>query len=267
MNETNESTQKAYFNYIIISSYYLKSRGKGGILRNRGDKMEYLNMSSVVKMKFDLANQKYDVYSLNNSVPTFIRNCNNKLSSVGLQISDFKTEEGNYEFSHGVAKRLIQLEELNAKHNLNKMVKENYDNIDLPIMKEYFGILTDLIKIHFSGKKKEMYLLKINALKIEVEINKEKYNIIYSLFSEDSKKKYLLMLEKDLAKIIVEIYSVNKYPFLTEMDRFSILHELYENLTEVLLDHYTIIKIANDIRNHDGEQLKELSIDEIMTHY
>ncbi|MCM3068293.1 hypothetical protein M3568_18390 [Priestia flexa] len=229
--------------------------------------MKYLNMAGVVKLKLDLAKERYDTDLLNNIHPTFVRNCNNKLSSIDLQVNDFKNEEGKFQFTLEAAKKLIQLEEYNVKHNLNKMKKENYNSIDATLMKEYFTILEDLIRLHFSGKRKEMYLLKINALKIEVEINKEKYNIVSNLFFEDNKRKYLLMLEKDLAKIIVEIYSVSKYPYLTEMDRFSLLHELYVNLTEVVSNHFSTIKIANDFRNSEDEQLKEMPIEQIITEY
>ncbi|PEK94250.1 hypothetical protein [Bacillus mycoides] len=229
--------------------------------------MKYLNMSDIVRLKLEMANQKYDPDRLNNTQPTFTRNCNNKLASIDLHINDFKTEEGNFEFTIEAAKKLIQLEELNVKHNLSKMKKENYDSIDLTLMGEYFLALEDLIRLHFNGKKKEMYLLKINALKIEVEINKEKYNIINNLFLEDSKQKHLSTLEKDLAKILVDIYSVNKYPYLTKIDRDGLLHELYVNLTDVVSKHLSIIELANDFRNSENEEFKEIPIEQIILEY
>ena len=224
-------------------------------------------MAGVVKLKFDSGNLKYDTDSINNAQSTFVRNCNNKLVSIGLQVNDFKTGKGNFAFTKQVAEKLIQLEEFNVKHNLSKVKKESYDSIDLTLMKEYFTILEDLIRFHFNGDREKMYLLKINALQIEVKINKEKYNIIYDLFLEDSKKSYFLMLEKDLAKIIVEIYSVNKYPYLTEMDRVSLLHDLYENLTEVVSNHFSAIKIANNFRSSEDEEFKEMPIEQIISEY
>lgn len=229
--------------------------------------MKYLNMSQIVKLKLKLANQKYDPDRLNNTHSTFVRNCNNKLASIDLQIKDFKTENGNFEFTIESAKKLIQLEELNVKHNLSQMKKENYDSIDLTLMVEYFVALEDLIRLHFNGKKKEMYLLKINALKIEVEINKEKYKIISNLFLEDSKQKYLSTLEEDLAKILVDIYSVNKYPYLTKIDRDALLHELYVNLTDVVANHFSTIELANDFRNSENEEFKEMPIEQIISEY
>ncbi|WP_419393173.1 hypothetical protein [Cytobacillus praedii] len=222
-------------------------------------------MADIVKLK--LANQKYDADLLNNTHSNFIRNCNNKLASINMQISDFKTKDGNFEFTLDTATILIQLEELSVKHNLNKIKKESYDSVDSTVMGKYFVILEELIKSHFNGKEKEMYLLKINALKIEVEINKEKYNIISNLFLGNNKQDYLLMLEKDLAKIIVEIYSVKKYPYLSDMDRVSLLHDLYENLTEVVSNHFSVIKIANDFRNSADVQYREMTIEQIITDY
>lgn len=224
-------------------------------------------MSDIVKLKLEMANQKYDADRLNNTRPTFTRNCNNKLASIDLHINDFKTEEGNFEFTIEAAQKLIQLEELNVKHSLSKMKNENYDAVNSMLIKEYFAILECLIKLHFNGKRKEMYLLKINALKIEVEINKERYSIVRNLFLEDNKQEYLLMLEKDLAKIIVDIYSVNKYPYLTEMDRASLLHELYVNLTDVISEHFATIKLANDFRGSEDEQFKEMPIEQIISEY
>lgn len=229
--------------------------------------MSYLNMADIVKLKLNIENNKGNVDVLNNSHSTFVRNCNNKLAIMDLQLSDFKNDEGKFEFTIESAKKLIQLEELNVKHNINKMKNENYDSIDSMLIKEYFAILEELIKLYFNSKKKEMYLMKLNALKIEVEINKEKYNIISNLFSEDKNQQYLLMLEKDLAKMIVEIYSVNKYPYLTEMDRVSLLHELYENLTDVVSNHLSKVKIANDIRNSEDELYKETPIEQIISEY
>lgn len=229
--------------------------------------MSYLNIADIVKLKYGLENEKKVSGILNNYQPTFIRNCNSKLASIDLKIRDFKTEEGQYEFTEDFAKKLIQLEELNIKKYVNNIKTEKYESIDLPLLNDYFAILEDLIKLHFNGSKKEMYLLKIKELKIEVEINKEKYNIIYSLFSEDEKQKYLLMLEKDLPKVIVEIYSIKKYPYLTDVDRFSLLHDLYENLTEVISNHISIINLANDIRNSADKQIKEMPIEQIITDY
>lgn len=245
----------------------MKNRGEGGILKIRGDYMRYLNMADIVKLKLKLAKLEYDTDRLNNTHSTFIRNCNNKLATIDLQIKDFKTEEGEYKFTIEAAKKLIQLEELNVKQSLSKMKKEKYDAVNSVLIKEYFDILECLIELHFNGKRKEMYLLKINALKIEVEINKERYDIIYNLFLEDNKLEYLLMLEKDLAKIIVDIYSVNKYPYLTEKDRASLLHELYVNLTDVVSEHFSTIKLANDFRNSEDEQSKEMPIEQIILEY
>ncbi|MDA2423208.1 hypothetical protein PVN34_20305 [Bacillus thuringiensis] len=229
--------------------------------------MKYLNMAGIVKLKLDLANQKHDTDRLNNTHSTFIRNCNNRLASIDLQIKDFKTEEGEYKFTIEAAKKLIQLEELNVKQSLSKMKKEEYDAVNSILIKEYFCILECLIKLHFSDKKKEMYLLKINALKIEVEINKERKEIIESLYLGDSKREYFLMLEENFAKIIVDIYSVKKYPFLTGVDRDSLLHEVYENLKNVLFDHYSTIKLANEFRNSEDEQFKEMPIEQIILEY
>ncbi|MGM1417909.1 hypothetical protein ACUN18_11435 [Bacillus cereus group sp. Bce030] len=229
--------------------------------------MKYLNMAGIVKLKLDLANQKHDTDRLNNTHSTFIRNCNNRLASIDLQIKDFKTEEGEYKFTIEAAKKLIQLEELNVKQSLSKMKKEEYDAVNSILIKEYFCILECLIKLHFNDKKKEMYLLKINALKIEVEINKERKEIIESLYLGDSKREYFLMLEENFAKIIVDIYSVKKYPFLTEVDRDSLLHEVYENLKNVLFDHYSTIKLANEFRNSEDEQFKEMPIEQIILEY
>ncbi|OWW07705.1 hypothetical protein BUE63_21755 [Bacillus sp. MB353a] len=229
--------------------------------------MKYLNMAGIVKLKLDLANQKHDTDRLNNTHSTFIRNCNSRLASIDLQIKDFKTEEGEYKFTIEAAKKLIQLEELNVKQSLSKMKKEEYDAVNSILIKEYFCILECLIKLHFNDKKKEMYLLKINALKIEVEINKERKEIIESLYLGDSKREYFLMLEENFAKIIVDIYSVKKYPFLTEVDRDSLLHEVYENLKNVLFDHYSTIKLANEFRNSEDEQFKEMPIEQIILEY
>ncbi len=229
--------------------------------------MKYLNMAGIVKLKLDLANQKHDTDRLNNTHSTFIRNCNNRLASIDLQIKDFKTEEGEYKFTIEAAKKLIQLEELNVKQSLSKMKKEEYDAVNSILIKEYFCILDCLIKLHFYDNKKEMYLLKINALKIEVEINKERKEIIESLYLGDSKREYFLMLEENFAKIIVDIYSVKKYPFLTEVDRDSLLHEVYENLKNVLFDHYSTIKLANEFRNSEDEQFKEMPIEQIILEY
>lgn len=229
--------------------------------------MKYLNMSQIVQLKLKLANQECDPDRLNNTHSTFVRNCNNKLASIDLQIKDFKTGEGNFEFTVEAAEKLIQLEELNVKQSLSKMKNEKYDAVNSILIKQYFDTLESLIELHFNGKRKEMYLLKINALKIEVEINKERYSIIRNLFLEDNKQEYLLMLEKDLAKIIVDIYSVNKYPYLTEKDRASLLHELYVNLTDVVSEHFSTIKLANDFRNSEDEQFKEMPIEQIILEY
>ncbi|MEK4840981.1 hypothetical protein [Bacillus sp. FSL L8-0152] len=229
--------------------------------------MKYLNMSQIVQLKLKLANQECDPDRLNNTHSTFVRNCNNKLASIDLQIKDFKTGEGNFEFTVEAAEKLIQLEELNVKQSLSKMKDEKYDAVNSILIKQYFDTLESLIESHFNGKRKEMYLLKINALKIEVEINKKRYNIIRNLFLEDNKQEYLLMLEKDLAKIIVDIYSVSKYPYLTELDRDSLLHELYVNLTDVVSKHSSTIKLANDFRHSEDEQFKEMPIEQIILGY
>ncbi|ANN35250.1 hypothetical protein A9498_28660 [Bacillus thuringiensis serovar coreanensis] len=87
--------------------------------------MEYLNIADIVKLKLKLAKLEYDTDRLNNTHSTFIRNCNNKLASIDLQIKDFKTEEGEYKFTVEAAKKLIQLEELSVKKSLSKMKKKN----------------------------------------------------------------------------------------------------------------------------------------------
>lgn len=229
--------------------------------------MKYLNMSQIVQLKLKLANQECDPDRLNNTHSTFIRNCNNKLASIDLQIKDFKTEEGKYKFTIEAAKKLIQLEELNVKKSLSTMKKEEYDAVDLTLIEEYFDILECLIKLHFDDTRKEIYLLKIKALKIEVNINKERKNIIKHLYLGDSEQEQFVMLEKNLAKIIVDIYSINKYPYLTERDRDSLLHELYINLMRDISGHFATIKLANDIRNSEDEQFKEMSIEQIILEY
>ncbi|PEV02020.1 hypothetical protein CN417_28945 [Bacillus thuringiensis] len=229
--------------------------------------MKYLNMAGIVKLKLKMANQEYDSDRLNNTQSNFIRNCNNKLASIDLQIGDFKTGEGNFEFTIEAAERLIQLEELNVKQGLSKMKSENYDAVDLTSMEDYFEILESLIKLHFNGERKEMYLLKIRALKIEVKINKERKKIIENLYLGDSKREYFLMLEENFTKIIVDIYSVKKYPYLTEADRDSLLHEVYENLTNALFNHSSIIKLANDFRNSENGEFKEMPIEQIILEY
>ncbi|AND10775.1 hypothetical protein P4159_02710 [Bacillus thuringiensis] len=229
--------------------------------------MEYLNMADIVKLKLKLAKLEYDTDRLNNTHSTFIRNCNNKLASIDLQIKDFKTEEGEYKFTVEAAKKLIQLEELSVKKSLSKMKKEEYDAVDLTLIEEYFAVLECLIKLHFNDTRKEIYLWKIKALKTEVKINKERKNIINHLYLGDSEQKHFSMLGENLAKTIVDIYSINKYPYLTEADRDSLLHELYENLNGFMSDHSRTIEIANDIRNSEDEQIKEMPIEQIILEY
>ncbi|ANN35249.1 hypothetical protein A9498_28655 [Bacillus thuringiensis serovar coreanensis] len=124
-----------------------------------------------------------------------------------------------------------------------------------------------LIKLHFNDTRKEIYLWKIKALKTEVKINKERKNIINHLYLGDSEQKHFSMLGENLAKTIVDIYSINKYPYLTEVDRDSLLHELYENLNGFMSDHSRTIEIANDIRNSEDEQIKEMPIEQIILEY
>ena len=51
------------------------------------------------------------------------------------------------------------------------------------------------------------------------------------------------------------------------MDRASLLHELYVNLTDVISEHFATIKLANDFRGSEDEQFKEMPIEQIISEY
>lgn len=226
--------------------------------------MKYLSLREIVKLKFSLKNEEYDTDFLNKYVPNFRRNCNNKLKRVNMQLEDFKPQVGNYKFSRDTAEKLIQLEECNLGQSLDRFENGKYDVMNAELLNQYFLILENLIKSHFNQNEQDIYLSKIQALKIDSIIYKKKYTIVKNWFKEDDGIQYLTMMEKDLSGLFVDIHSITKYPYLTEMDRVSLVHELYTTLTGVLSEHLSDIYKVQMYRSSDDPNLKDIPIDQII---
>lgn len=229
--------------------------------------MKFLNLTDVVKLKIERENLGQSQFSVNDMLSTFISNCNKRLLIIDLQMSDFKNDSGKYEVTINTANVLIELEELELKHTIRNIVNQKYDSLKVNYLEKYFNVLIRLVNSHFYGKKKEMLLLKIQALEIELELNMDKQDIVAGFNEEDEMYKYLRMLDKNVSKIFLEIYSKRKYPYLIDDDRMTLMNELYDSLAGVVKNHYEVIKIANDIRNSDEEEFVGMSIEDIISNY
>lgn len=242
--------------------------------------MENLNLSDVVKLKLELylREYEYDISTVSNEQSNFIRNCNSKLSGIKLTLDAFKSTDKKYKFSEKTAHKLIQLEALNIKQSIKKIDKESYDLLDLDIMDKYYKNLEEIVESHFNGDDKDRYLQEIVSLQKDVKLHKHKRQIVLELFDVKReinkeneqlqlKQQYWEALNQDLSKIVVDIYSKRKFPNLLEGDRDALLHELYSELTSIMVQHSSMISLVNDIRVSEDEEVRLQPIEDIMCEF
>lgn len=63
----------------------------------------------------------------------------------------------------------------------------------------------------------------------------------------------------EIEKLFVDIYSINKYPYLTEMDRVSLFTELENKLSVVIEEHQFAIAKVNKYRSNDDNQDEDIN--------
>lgn len=226
--------------------------------------MQYLSKNEVVKLKLDLMKMDSSLDEVNDKQRNFFRDCNLRLAKINLNLTDFKNSDEDYQFSFNTAMKLIELEGYPLKYELSKLKKNKYDRVNQSITSKYFVILKELIKSHFNENQQQQHLSKIEAIKTDVEIYNAKNQIIEEWFKEDDELQYLEILNGKLAELFADIYSISKYPRLTDMDRISLINELSVALKATVEEHIHDIERVDAFRSSDDERIKSVPVDEII---
>lgn len=195
----------------------------------------------------------------NNETSIFIKQINKKLTLVNLKLSDFKKGKV-YDFNEATAGKLIELYDFSLGHNLNKFEKNQIKLADKKVMANYLSLVRELVESHFSDDKKEHIIRNIDAIKIDLKIYEKESlkNVADGLFEKSSDAVDATRIQ-EVEKLFTDIYSVKKYPYLTEMDRVSLFLELEDKLATVIEEHQAAIHKVNNYRSNVDNQDEDIN--------
>ena len=214
-----------------------------------------MNLADLVKRKW--GSEASDQVA--NEMSTFLKQINKKLSLVDLTLDDFK-RDGAYDFNEATAELLIELHDFNFGQSISKFEKSKIELVDRKIMTNYLLLVEKLCASHFDYEAMEQIELKLLAIRTDLKIYEKTTlkNVAAELFKEDSKTVNIAAVHA-IEKLFVDIYSTNKYPHLTEMDRVSLFTELESQLAIVIEEHQTDIEKVNSYRGSDDNQDEDIN--------
>lgn len=203
-----------------------------------------MNLADVVRMRSNINNPVH----IADEMSTFLKQINKKLSLVELELEDFKREE-KYNFSRKTATLLIKLHDLRLGHNISKFEKNNIELADRSIMEEYLNLVTELCVSHFEEELMKQIEQKLLAIRLDLDIyEKDSLKKISENLFKDSGMNIDVKIVDAIEKLFVDIYSTNKYPHLSELDRVSLFTELESQLAMVIEEHQAAIDKVNYYR-------------------
>jgi len=208
-----------------------------------------MNLADVVRKRAKINSSDH----VANEMSTFLKQINKKLSLINLGLEAFK-RNGEYVFSETTAELLIELYDLNLGHSISKFEKNNIELADREIMSKYLSLVANLCTSHFSGDEVAEIDKKLQAIHTDIDIYEKSSlkNVANELFKEDSKTVNVAAMH-EIEKLFVDIYSINKYPYLTKMDRVSLFTELESKLSIVIEEHQAAIEKVNSYRSDDNQ--------------
>ncbi|QGM31938.1 hypothetical protein GI482_16960 [Bacillus sp. N3536] len=214
-----------------------------------------MNLADVVKRKWE--SEASDQVA--NEMSTFLKQINKKLSLVDLTLEDFK-REGAYNFDEATADKLIVLYDFSLGHNISRFEKNKIELADRELLAKYLILVTEICVSHFSWDEMEQINKKIEALHIDLNIYEKESlnNVADGLFEKSSDAADATKL-KEVEKLFADIYSLKKYPHLTEMDRVSLLLELENKLATVIEEHQAAIHKVNNYRSNFDNQDEDIN--------
>ncbi len=213
-----------------------------------------MNLADLVRKK-----EKSDSSEVSDEMSTFLKQINKKLSLIDLGLDAFK-RNGEYDFSEATAELLIALYDFNLGHSISKFEKNHIELVDREIMSKYLSLVTNLCVSHFSDDEMVEIDKKLQAIHTDMNIYEKPSlkNVANELFNKDSKTVNVAAMHK-IEKLFVDIYSINKYPYLTEMDRVSLFTELKNKLAVVIEEHQLAITKVNIYRSSDDNQDEDIN--------
>lgn len=228
----------------------------------RGETIYIIIMRSVILNLADIVKKRTNINKSDhvaNEMSTFLKQINKKLSLIDLKLEDFK-RDSEYNFSEATAELLIELHDLKLGQSISKFEKNNIESADRNIMTAYLKLVANLCASHFEYDVMEQIEKKLLAIHTELNIYEKTSlkKVAEELFKEDSKTVDIAVVHT-IEKLFVDIYSSNKYPYLTEMDRVSLFTELESQLALVLEEHKAAIEKVNSYRSSDDIQDEDIN--------
>lgn len=214
-----------------------------------------MNLADVVRKRAKINSSDH----VANEMSTFLKQINKKLSLVDLELEAFK-RNGEYDFSEATAELLIALYDFNLGHSISKFEKNNIELADRDVMSKYLSLVANLCASHFSYDEMEKIYKRLQAIHTDLNIYEKSLlkNTATELFKEVSKIVNVAAMH-EIEKLFVDIYSINKYPYLTEMDRVSLFTELENKLSVVIEEHQFAIAKVNKYRSNDDNQDEDIN--------
>lgn len=217
-----------------------------------------MNLADVVRKRANNVEQLKSDY-VKNEMSTFLKQINKKLSLVNLKLEDFKVE-GEYNFNDKTANKLIELFEFNLKQIINKFEKNNIESADRQVIAGYLSLVEELCASHFSSTEMEQIQEKLSAIQVDLNIYEKSVlkNVAMELFKEASTSVNVTAIH-EIEKLFVDIYSINKYPYLTEDDRVSLFTDLEGKLALLIEEHQEAIERVNYYRSTNDNQDEDIN--------
>lgn len=214
-----------------------------------------MNLADVVKRRS--GSKESDQVA--NEMSTFLKQINKKLSLVNLELEAFK-RNGEYDFSEATAELLITLYDFNLGHSISKFEKNNIELADRDVMFKYLSLIANLCASHFSYDEMKKIDKRLQAIHTDLNIYERSLlkNTANELFKKDNKTVNVTAMH-EIEKLFVDIYSINKYPYLTEIDRVSLFTELESKLSLVIEEHRLAIEKVNIYRRNVDNQDEDIN--------